>query len=68
MYQDIYVTSAGDQWDLISYQVYGHERYMIELLRANPAYRDIVVFDSGVELICPDIEAERASPLPAWKT
>lgn len=66
-YQDIYTTNSGDMWDLIAYLVYGDERFMVDLLRANQQYRDIVIFDAGVEIVCPDIDVERATPLPPWK-
>ncbi|MEN6372223.1 MAG: tail protein X [Armatimonadota bacterium] len=67
-YQDIYITNTGDQWDLIAYNVYSKEKFMTELLAANPEYRDIVVFDAGVRIVCPDIDVESASPLPPWKS
>lgn len=40
---------------------------MVDLLRANQRYRNIVIFDAGVKIICPDIDIEKASPLPPWK-
>jgi phage tail protein X len=66
-YQDIYTTVTGDMWDLISFKVYGSEKYTPDLLRANPELRDIAVFAGGVEIMCPDIDVERADPLPPWK-
>ena len=38
-----YSTVQGDMWDLISYRVYGTEKYVKNLLEANPQYRNVVV-------------------------
>ena len=57
-YVDVYYTSAGDMWDGIAHAVYGDEKYMAELMAANPDQADTVVFGAGVELIVPDIAVE----------
>ena len=62
---DIYKTVSGDTWDLISYKVYGFEMYINELMEANTKYRKVLVFNEGVEIICPDIKS-KASTAPPW--
>lgn len=64
--QDIYTTTQGDTWDIIALKVYGDEKYMSQLLKANPRYTDIIVFSAGVEIVCPDIE-DTMEHLPPWK-
>lgn len=66
-YQDVYITDAGDMWDLISYRVYGSEQYVTDLIQANPDLRDIAVFSAGVQIVCPDIPVTSATPLPPWR-
>jgi len=65
---DIYITVAGDFWDLISFKVYGEERYMDRLIAANPAYREVMRFEAGCRIVCPDIEVAVSNTLPLWKT
>lgn len=62
-----YSTMQGDMWDLISYRVYGSEKYVKNLLEANPNYREIAVFPAGITLSCPDISSSTSSILPPWK-
>ena len=64
---DIYTTIHGDMWDSISYKVYGKDKYSMELIKANPAYANVVVFSSSVELICPELTLEETSILPPWR-
>lgn len=62
-----YTTVQGDMWDLISYKVYGSERYVSTLLGANPEYAETVVFPSGAVLACPDVGTPVSRFLPPWK-
>jgi phage tail protein X len=66
-YVDQYTTIAGDMFDLISFKVYGSEEYADILMRANPDYKDVVIFDGGVQLVCPDIDVQQSDPLPPWR-
>lgn len=63
----IYSTVQGDMWDLISYRTYGTEKHVKVLLEANQAYRDVVVFRAGVQIVCPEVSAAKTSVLPPWK-
>lgn len=65
--QDIYTTIQGDTWDIIALKVYGNEKYMSRLLKANPKHINTMFFSSGVEIICPDIESDTVENLPPWK-
>lgn len=65
--QDIYTTIQGDTWDIIALKVYGNEKYMSQLLKANPRYTDIAFFSAGIDIICPDIEENTIENLPPWK-
>ena len=55
---DIYVTTQGDCWDSLAYELYGDEKYMQLLIEANWPLLDILVFPSGVEIIVPDMPDE----------
>lgn len=44
MTKRVYKTIQGDTWDGIAVKVYGDEKYMNELLEANQAYREIIIF------------------------
>lgn len=61
-----YSTVQGDTWDLIAFDQYGHERYMKNLIEANYHLSDTLVFDSGVEVIIPDLPERSDSDLPFW--
>ena len=62
-----YTTIQGDMWDLIAFKVYGKEAYISKLLEANEDLREITVFPSGVEIVCPEADAETSSILPPWR-
>ncbi|NLT94871.1 MAG: phage tail protein [Clostridia bacterium] len=62
-----YVTIQGDTWDLISFKVFGNERYMLNLIEANPQYHNIVVFPANIKLIIPEIQIPISNRLPPWK-
>lgn len=61
-----YVTVSGDQWDMVSFRLYGTEQHTGALMQANMEYVDIVVFTAGIVLNVPDIDTEN-SELPPWR-
>ncbi|MFC2291068.1 MAG: tail protein X [Prevotella denticola] len=63
----MYKTIQGDTWDGIAVKVYGDEKYMNELLEANQAYREIIIFPANVSLSLPDIQTQTTTILPPWK-
>lgn len=62
-----YTTIQGDTFDLIAYKTLGSEYYMAELIEANPAHRETVVFPADVTLVIPDITMPVTENLPPWK-
>ena len=67
MTKRVYKTIQGDTWDGIAVKVYGDEKYMNELLEANQAYREIIIFPANVSLSLPDIQTQTPTILPPWK-
>lgn len=63
-----YTTVQGDTWDLISYKVYGSEKYIGNLMQANFALLDYTVFPSGVKVIVPALPIEETDESPEWRT
>lgn len=63
-----YVTCAGDMWDLIAFNELGSCNYVEALINANRQYIDVYIFDSGAELVIPDVdEQKKTKKLPAWR-
>jgi len=62
-----YTTIQGDTWDTISFRAYGSEYYMTDLIDANPAHRETVIFSANVTLIIPEIATPTTQNLPPWK-
>ena len=67
MTKRVYKTIQGDTWDGIAVKVYGDEKYMNELLEANQAYREIIIFPANVSHSLPDIQTQTTTILPPWK-
>lgn len=62
-----YTTIQGDMWDTVAYKIYSNEKLMAELIEANPAHRNTIIFSGGVSLTVPDVEVKLPSSLPPWK-
>lgn len=62
-----YITIQGDMWDGIAKKVYGDERHMNALLKANPDHIDTVIFSGDIVLECPHIPVAKVKPLAPWK-
>ena len=65
-----YITRQGDTWDVISKRLYGDERFMDVLIRANVNHRKTVVFSYCNRLAAPEINTQSAAyelNLPPWK-
>lgn len=63
-----YTTVQGDTWDLISYKVYGSEKYIGNLMQANFVLLDYTVFPSGVKVFVPTLPIEETDDAPEWRT
>lgn len=64
---DVYYTFSGDTWDIISFNVYGSEKYANRLIEENPRLSNISIFSAGIEVIIPDILVDTSEDLPPWK-
>jgi hypothetical protein len=62
-----YTTIQGDTFDMISLDFYDDEKYASEIIKSNPEYRTVLVFDEGSILKIPIIDEETAESLPPWK-
>lgn len=61
-----YNTAQGDTWDIVSFKMYGSEKKIAELIEANPAHRETVIFNANVALVVPDIVVVNTAPAPPW--
>jgi len=59
----VYGAVSDETWDQVALKCYGAERFANVLMRANPAYSDVVFFDSGMVLIVPQLAS--AAPVAA---
>lgn len=64
-----YITKKGDTFDSIAFNFYTEEKLSSTIIAANKQYSDVLIFDSGVELIIPVIEENDDTPasLPPWE-
>ncbi|MGG1442168.1 tail protein X [Brevibacillus laterosporus] len=63
-----YITSQGDMWDAISWNLLGSEYYMDLLIAANPEHKEMVIFPANIQLIIPDVDTSQIPEhLPPWK-
>lgn len=62
-----YITMQGDTFDMLALDVWNDEFLSVELIRANPRYAQVVVFDAGVLLLIPRRPPDSTSTLPPWK-
>lgn len=59
--------SQGDTWDKISYDQFGSEFYVTELMLVNGRYTDTIIFSGGEVLNIPDISVYDTDSLPPWR-
>lgn len=63
-----YNTIQGDTFDLIALKTMGDEAYTGQLIDANPAQADTVIFSAGVKLAIPGVPIPSvADNLPPWR-
>jgi phage tail protein X len=63
-----YRTVQGDRFTWIAYRIFGSSRYTSTLMRMNPSYADIVLFDAGVTLTVPQVTARQNLSNTSWGT
>lgn len=61
-----YRTVQGDMWDLIAKKTLGSEYRMTELMEANPAHIETVIFSANVELNIPEVVSTTYVQPPPW--
>lgn len=63
-----YVAKAGDTWDSIAFKAYGVERMAHYIIRENPKYIKVLIFEGGEVLKVPIVdEIETPQTLPPWR-
>lgn len=63
-----YTTRSGDTWDMIALRAMGAERFMAQMLDANPLHNYVVQFSDGVPLNVPPLPTPALpSSLPPWR-
>lgn len=67
-----YMTSLGDTWDKIAFNVLGDEKYTENLMAANQDEKllSTVIFDAGTVINIPEIDESNQTDesLPPWRT
>lgn len=70
----LYRCSAGETFDKVALNIYGHEKYAADLLNANPGYVHLSVFVGDEVLALPVVETsegeqenEYAPSAAPWK-
>lgn len=63
-----YETTAGDTWDIIARRALGSERYIPEMIGANPTHGYTVRFGGAVLLtVPPQPDRTQAIARPPWR-
>lgn len=64
-----YTTKSGDMWDQIAWVVYGDERFVETLMRAeeNRELLEIYIFSDGIQVWCPYVEETEQDDEPVWR-
>ena len=62
-----YTTVQGDKWDSIAHKLLGSTDHTDKLMNANPKFRDVYMFPSGVTLVIPEVSRSAGTDLPPWK-
>ena len=65
----LHITSYGQCWDEIAKIYYGDEKLMIELLKANPEYRNYDQLPANIKIKIPILQEKTLTEdkLPIWK-
>ena len=67
MVDKLHKTKQGETWDIVSKIYYGSEKFIHELIRENPEYKDFFIFPAGLTLKIPKVKKEKIEELPPWK-
>ena len=59
-----YTTKQGDTFDIIAKRVWGDEKLMHHIMKANQDYQDAVLFSAGITLTIPELDETATLSLP----
>lgn len=63
-----YTARAGDTFDNLALQAYNDERMAAEIIKANPDYADVLIFDRPAALRIPIFDnAAQPETLAPWR-
>lgn len=63
-----HTTAAGETFDALALRYYTNEQLASAIIRANPDYCDVLIFEAGVTLTIPDVDTvTRPETLPPWR-
>lgn len=63
----LYETVEKDTFDIISLAFYGDEFKSSEIMKVNPDYMDVLIFEAGIILAIPVLSDTPSELLPPWK-
>lgn len=64
----IHTTVAGDTFDILAITYFGNEKLASAIIRENPDYCDVLIFDAGIKLTIPDaVSVVMPKTLPPWR-
>ena len=64
----IHTTVAGDTFDILAITYFGNEKLASDIIRINPDYCDVLIFDAGVKLVIPSTSSVvMPETLPPWR-
>ncbi len=63
-----YTTREGDTFDALALSVYNEEKKAHLIIKENPQYSDVLIFDANVLIKIPIFdESEAPKSLPPWR-
>ena len=65
---DTYTTIQGDTFDMISKKIWGDEKLMHHIMKANPGHQETILFSAGITLNIPELNETETLSLPTWRT
>ena len=65
---DTYTTKQGDTFDMIAKLIWGDEKLMHHIMKANPDHQEAVLFSAGITLKIPVLDETDTLSLPPWRT
>ncbi len=64
----IYTTVQNDTFDMIALDFWNDEFLAPEIIKENPEYKNIIIFDAGIQLKVPAIDMNKSpQSMPPWK-